>query len=203
MDSLLTPNPMSEIVNQSGETVSAAGRPDFGKLAQMGVITLGPDGWPVGSAKNPVIGTRTIRIRVDGVKTNKDIPIQGGHAKNVDFPIWRAGLNPEKYHAMVMREAEIQATTGNRKMKVAPDLEPLEAEDYLNWLDEQNIEQPSSSVLQPIEDAKEEVLAKTIAKNKKAAGAKTAPKKAAGRPKKVVEEVPVAPVTPEPTVVTE
>lgn len=160
---------MSDIVNQTGDSTSAAGRPDFGKLAQLGVIQLGPDGWPVGSAKNPVIGKKTITIRVDGVKTRKDIPVQGGHAKSPDNPIWRVGLNPEKYHNKVLKEAEIQATTGNKRIKVAPDLEPEEAEDYLNWLEKQNIETPPSSVLQPMEDAKEEVIAKTIEAAKKTA----------------------------------
>lgn len=178
---------MSELLNQTGETISAAGRPDFGKLAASGlVINLGADGSPVGAAKNPVIGERTIKVRVDGQKVQKKIPVQGGHAKNVDNPTWRAGLTPEKYHGMVMKEAELQATTGNKRIKVAPDLQPEEAEAYLKWLDEQNIDLPESSVLQPMEDAKEEVLAKAIEKNKKTAGVKA---KKPGRPKK--EEVTV------------
>ena len=158
---------MTNITNQTGDATSAAGRPDLGKLAQMGVIRIGADGWPEGSAKNPVIGEKTITVRIEGVKTLKKIPINGGHAKNPLFPLWRAGLNPEKYHAIVMKEAEVQAAKGKKNIKVAPDLMPEEAEDYLRWLDEQNIEKPDNSVLQPIEDAKKEVLARKIDEAKK------------------------------------
>lgn len=158
---------MTNIVNQTGDTTSAAGRPDFGKLAQLGVITLGPDGWPVGSAKTPVIGSREITVRVEGVKVRKTIPIQGGHAKSPDNPIWRAGLNPEKYHAKVMREAEMKSI--GKIVEIAPELEPAEAADYLDWLEKKGVRAPDTSVLQHMEDAKEEVIAKTIAKNKKVA----------------------------------
>lgn len=168
---------MTSIVNNTGDSTSAAGRPDLGKLAQLGVIQIGPDGWPLGVAKNVQMKdangqpmTRSITVRIDGVKTRKEIPVQGGHAHNPDEPIWRVGLTPEKYHNLVLKEAEVQATKGNTSIKVAPDLTPEEAEAYLTWLDTEGIEKPSESVLQPMEDAKKEVIARKIKEAKKTSG---------------------------------
>lgn len=158
---------MTSIMNSTGDSTSAAGRPDFGKLAQLGVITLGADGWPVGSAKTPAIGSKEITVRVEGVKMRKSIPVMGGHAVSPDNPIWRAGLNPQKYHEKVIREAELKSV--GKIVNIAPELQPAEAEDYLRWLENKGISAPETSVIQNMETAKEEALAKTIIKNKKAA----------------------------------
>ena len=181
---ILPPHFMSNILNQQGDATSAAGRPDFQKLIQLGVIQMGPDGWPVGNAKNPVVGEKTIIVRVEGVKVKTKIPVNGGHAKNVDNTVWRAGLTPEKYHAKILKEAEIRSITG-KKVKAAPELQVEEAQDYLRWLEEQKIEAPEESVVQSIEEAKSETIAETIVKTKKIAGVQA---KKPGRPKKVTVE---------------
>lgn len=178
---------MTSILNETGESTSAAGRPDFQKLIQAGVVQLGPDGWPLGSAKNPVVGETIKYMRVEGVKVARKIPINSGHAKNPDFPAWRAGLNPEKYHAKVLKEAEIKAATG-KKVRFAPELQAEEAQDYIRWLEEQNIEAPEESVVKNIEEAKDEAIAETLVRAKRIAGEKKPTAKKPGRPKKVEVE---------------
>lgn len=99
------------------------GRPDFVELEKQQRIqhtkTRGYDANP-----NPVIGTDA-----DGN------PIQRGHAKNPDFPAWRAGLNPEKYHAMTLQYEE-QKKRGSETDDFRPELEPEEQADYEKWLKE-------------------------------------------------------------------
>lgn len=66
----------------------------------------------------------------DGVVKEK--MIQMGHCKVGDSP-WRKGLDAEKYHALKIKEAEVQARTKEFK-QVAPDLDPEEFLAYEEFL---------------------------------------------------------------------
>lgn len=176
---------MTNNINTTGEQkVGAAGRPDFGKLAMAGVqVTLGADGAPVGNAKTPVTGKRTVKKSEEGVKVMRDMPIQSGHAMSPEFPEWRVGLTPEKYHAKVLQEAELKAK-GQKKQKIAPELTLSESQAYLNWLTEQGMEVSTESAVKSFEDAKNETMGQVVAEAEKKVGKK--PGRKPGRPAKEV-----------------
>ena len=175
----------------------SATQPNLAKLLVQKRVELDDDG-RVKNPQNNVLYIKEVPITVTDSKGRKTvlpgqvqkIPVNGGHVRAYNpitgkqTSVWRIALRgPTKYHSLLIRQAEVRRKKGTME-QVAPDLEDIESDEYILFLD--FLKDADYNIGSKLSEEDRDEIDLAFAKWLKKSNSKVAPVKVAA-PKKTVK----------------